>query len=855
MAKRLRFSVLFLLVLFISGLNAQIKIKELPVNNFESIKSDYISNAQSRKTTLLNSGWQIFLPEGEEPKATVTVPSSFLGSDELIFKKKLSFTQQEIDSRHFRLFFLGLNYSAEVYVNHQVLYKSPAASIPAIVDIPRDILTPGSENILSVKINNQLDSEATIPLKQTFHAPLNTGGIFREVYLQSVPDISIAKNKFQTSIEKDLSSGGVNVKIQLNNSLSSEDNSTYKLSLQLVDPSGLAVASAENLSARFNNKEEVLVEHSLKVEAPKLWSPDAPIKYTLRVKLFNNSKMIDESFSYVIFYSLEAQKNGLKLNNVPFAFKGVSYFPTLKEKGSLISYERLKNDLQQIKNTGFNTVRFTKLVPHISAFDICRDIGLFVITEIPVNSVPLEIAAHSNFRERIERYINYFTETFQNGYSIAAIGAGSSYLVNEPVHNDVISTITKTIKKNSNKLSFASFAGFPTKEISNLDLYGIELFNKPVNSVKTEINQSFATLGKGRVFISEATYSTFRGSTNGYKNINSFEGQAKYYEDIIKFSKNNKSAGFIVNTMYDYRGEFAPFSTGYNSDNVIATGIIGEDRTTHKLAYKVIRANLNKEEKITIPMGHKKDDAPIFFILVGLGLAIMLAILFNSKRKFREEASRALIRPYNFYADIRDQRILSGFHSNILMFILTSSMSLLICNVLFFLRTNVLFERVLLSFGNKTLISVASYLAWDPVNAFVYIFAASMLLIGLLSLMIRAASFFVKTKVLLSSVYYTVTWSFLPFALILPLNLILYRVLSTNVANIYIYAFLIVFALWLVQRILKGIYVIFDVRAAQVYLYSFIFILFTLGGLLLYYQLSESTFYYIINAYKLFALM
>lgn len=855
MAKRLRFPVLFLLILFISGLYAQIKVKELSVNKFESIKSDYISDTPSRKTTLLNSDWQIFLPEGEEPKATVSVPSSFAGNDELIFKKKLKFTQQEIDSRHFRLFFLGLNYSAEIYVNHQVLHKSPAASIPAIVDIPRDILIPGSENTLSVKISNRLDAEATIPLKQTFHAPVNTGGIFREVYLQSVPNISIAKNKLQMSLTKDLLSGEVNARVQINNAISAENNSTYRLSLYLEDLSGAILTSAENLPVKFNNKEEVVIDHSLKIENPKLWSPDEPFKYNLKIKLYDGANMIDESFSYVIFYSLKAEKNQLKLNNNAFSFKGVTYFPTFKDKGSLISYERLKKDLQEIKNTGFNTVRFSKLIPHISALDICRDIGLFVITEVPVNSVPLEIAAHSNFRERIERYISYFTETYQNGYSIAAIGAGSSYLVDEPVHNEIIATIAKTIKQNSNKLSFASFAGFPTKEIPDLDLYGIELFNTSVNSVKDEISQSFATLGKGKVFISEATYSTFRGSTNGYKNNNSFEGQAKYYEDIIKFSKNNKTAGFVANTMYDYRGEFSPFSTGYNKDNIIAVGIIGEDRASHKLAYKVIRANLNKEEKITIPMGHKKDDAPIFFILVGLGLAIMLAILFNSKRKFREEATRALLRPYNFYADIRDQRILSGFHSNILMVILTSSMSLLICNVLFFLRTNLLFERILLAFGNKTLISMVSYLAWDPINAFVYIFAASMLLIGLISFLIRATSFFVKTRVLLSSVYYTVTWSFLPFALILPLNLILYRVLSTEAANIYIYVFLVIFTLWLIQRILKGIYVIFDVRAAQVYLYSFVFILFTFGGLLLYYQLAESTFYYIINAFKHFTLM
>jgi hypothetical protein len=50
--------------------------------------------------------------------------------------------------------------------------------------------------------------------------------------------------------------------------------------------------------------------------------------------------------------------------------------------------------------------------------------------------------------------------------------------------------------------------------------------------------------------------------------------------------------------------------------------------------------------------------------------------------------------------------------------------------------------------------------------------------------------------------------------------------------------------------LLKGIYVIFDVRPFLVYLYSFLILIIFFGGIILKYQLSSSTLYYILNVLK-----
>lgn len=854
MAKRFRFPAIIFLIIFIISLNGQVKIKELPSKEFKSVEYDYLSNNSYRKTILLNQGWRIYLPDSEEAKAKVKIPSSFSGSDELVFKKDLRFSQQELETNHLRLYFLGLSYSAEIYLNGQILYKCPSANIPFTVDLPREILTSDSKNTLMILVSYKLDSESTLPAKQNFQSPANTAGIFREVYLQFLPKNNLGRHEVKADLSNGISTGVVSIKNQVQNFSEKSGTDQFALNYQIFDMNGNVVSSLSNISFSFQGKDEISLQQNMTVANPVLWSPDTPANYKLKISLVKNGSIVDEVFNILSFFNIAYSGNEIKLNNQKFVIKGVTYFPVYKDYNELITSERLKKDLMYIKNTGFNTVKFSKIIPSVTALNICAEIGLLVFVELPIDGVPVEIAEKSTYHERVTRYSTYLLDSFRNMYSIGAIGLGSGYLAAENIHSDLISNLARLIKNRTNKLVYAGFLDFPYAKIPNLDLYGFQLYNKDFNYYSDQYLKSSALIGKNRIFISEATYAVFNGSTNGYKNDNSFEAQAKYFEDLITDVSEQDLPGFIINSMFDYRSEFTPFSSGYSDQNIVQIGLIDENRTSERLAYKVVRSKLNKEEKITIPMGYKKDDAPIFFILVGLGIAVALAILFNAKRKFREDAIRALLRPYNFYADIRDQRILSGLHSNFLMVILASGFALLLSNLLFFLRTNIFLEKFVLSFGSYGIIKVFSYLAWNPINSFIYFFIFIILLIFVISLLIQAFSFFVKTKVLFSSVFFTVTWSFLPFAVILPLELVLYRILNANLFNIYVYGFLVLFFLWVLQRIIKGIYVIFDVRSTPVYFYSFILIFAFVGGFLLYFHFSESTLYYIINTFRNFSI-
>jgi beta-galactosidase len=515
----------------------------------------------------------------------------------------------------------------------------------------------------------------------------------------------------------------------------------------------------------------------------------------------------------------------------------------------------LENDIILIKDAGFNSIRFAKNVPHPYLLKLCEQYGLLAFIELPVSTLPGSIAYDQSFVTRCKDYISNYLN-FYDGYpALVGLGLGSSYLANSESHYSLLSNLAAFVKERSSYITYASFTGFDINQIENLDLFGLEFMDQLVADHSNEIISLKEKLGRGRVIITEATYPVCKGNTDGYVNEHSYEAQAKYFEEFLDFTNANEIAGSFINTMIDYRGNYSSLLSGYNPLNLYNIGIVGEDRNTNRLTYKVVHAKLNNLEKVTIPIGSKRDDAPMVFIIYGLILALFMGVLVNSGRKFREDASRALLRPYNFFADVRDQRIISAYHTTLLGLIIAAVSALIVSNMLFYLKNNHFFEMVLISFGSSSIIVAINFLAWHPFFSILWLTIAGIFLLLIFSLFIKAASLFVKTRVNLISIYFMIIWALLPLVLLIPVGIILYRVLVANVINAYLYIAFILTSLWVLYRLMKGIYVMFDASPGSVYFYSSLCLLVLIGGILFFFELQSSTIQYIIYSLNQFGII
>lgn len=848
MIKILKFLNCLILILPILNF-AEIKVTSLPSNKNQIFDKILFGSSETRNVLIINDSWKVFHESDQSKKVKISVPAIFEGEDVLVFERFVALTEKQVKENLIKLGFLGLNYSAEISVNDNSIFIHHGGVTPFEVSLPKDILRWDKSNKITLKINRKLDSETSIPTKQRFLFPEFGGGIIRDVYLKVLPKLSISKIDYTYTLDN-LNNGSISFAIQIGNSLEKEKiNQQTLVNVRINLRSVTGSQYQGDFSNTIGTEDYYDAKFQFDIQNPVLWSPSSPNIYQCEISIVKDGIIVDKQEQEISFFQLKKNDNNFLLNGIPFSLNGTTYFLNETQTREKNLYQKIYDELSFIKQTGFNSVRFAKSYPHPYAVKVCQELGLFALIENPINSIPEYFLEQNDYILKLAGFTKEFLSKYLDYSSALLMGIGSGFLPDSPISENFVSRLALEIRK-KNVFSYASFVGVPTNKIENLDLYGIEIFSVPKDLLDQKLSTTISQLGSSSLFLSEVSYPNYKGNSSGYLVKNSNEAQAKYFEDIINVARNNKISGFVINSLFGYKGVFPSSYAGFEQSNKYGINVINHTGNTNFIAYKVLQAKLTNKSKVTIPIGTRKDENPIIFIIIALVLSVTMAILINTKKKFREDATRALLRPYNFFADIRDHRILSGVHSSILMLILAASASLLITIILFYLRNDILFEKLLLSFASTRLMHSVSYLAWNPQTCFAIIFVIAVLKFGLLSLIVKFGSFFLKTKVPLSNIYHTIIWAFLPLSLFLPVELVLYKVLMMDAANSIIAIILFLFFLWLFFRLIKGIYVVFDVRPFFVYLYSSMFVLVLLGGVLIKYQLTHSIVYYLSNAVK-----
>lgn len=852
----------FLTLFAFQFLFSQVVFREVPDYKIRLTDSLFFDITQTRSVISLNGKWSVQTADDDKAqKVTVSVPSIFEGEDELVFEKEFELSKAQVSENTLELIFFSINYTADISLNNTIIYRHSGGEYPFKVTLPRDILSSDRKNVLSLKLIYELNSKNSIPQKQRFLFPQNYGGIIGDVYIHLKPDFYISKEKITKFFSSDYKNVSLQVESLIKNnktrmSTSGVDNlNEYKLIVSVTDAAGNIIKELPAYNFTLDRNKDITITYKFDIPGAVLWSPETQTSYILKQQLFISDSLIDKKQKLVALFDLKSDRESIRLNGSEYLLKGVTYYPGTELYGKLYSYDQMEKDISLIKEAGFNSVRFAKSTIHPYYLNLCEKYGLLAFLEIPINGVPSGISEDESFISRSREFLHNYISFYGEYSSFAAIGFGGTYLPELEEHISLISILADVAKEKSNLLTYASFAGSNLKSIENLDLYGLEFMKESAANSDEQLKELQNNLGKGKVFFSSVTYPVYIGGSDGYLNEFSFEAQAKYYEEFFDYVSQSKVPAFFINSFTDYFGNYSSFICSGSDRNLYRIGLMDETRGKNRISYKVVYSKLNNLEKVTIPIGSKKDDSPMILIIFGLLLAIFMGVLVNSGRKFRDDASRALLRPYNFFSDVRDQRIISASHTTLLGLIIAAVVALILSNVLFHLKTSLVFEHLLLAFASPLLMKTANYLAWHPLMSLLWLTAFNIVLFVIIALVIKIASFFVRTRVYIISVYFTFIWALLPVVLLIPVGIILYRVLLAGSINLYIYLGLGFVHLWVLLRLLKGIHVLFDSKPGTVYFYSILFILALIGSLLFYFELKHSTTQYLLFALKQFNIL
>lgn len=191
-------------------------------------------------------------------------------------------------------------------------------------------------------------------------------GIYRDVFLYATPAAHISDLKVTTKLDASFKNG--------------------RVTLQGT------VQADTGYVVRICEKNQVLLQKYIEGNSfceeiqkpnPELWSAECPNLYSLRIELWDSECVtLQETVPIRVgFRRFEIQDGVMKINGKRIVFNGVNRHDFSPEVGRAVSEKHIRRDLITMKQNNINAVRTSHYPDNQVLYDLCDELGLYVIAE------------------------------------------------------------------------------------------------------------------------------------------------------------------------------------------------------------------------------------------------------------------------------------------------------------------------------------------------------------------------------------------------------------------------------------------------------------------------------------------
>ena len=260
--------------------------------------------------------------------------------------------------------FQGVESAFYVWLNGEFVGYSEDSFTPADFDLTPYLVD--GENKLAVEVYQR--STGGWLEDQDFW---RFSGIFRDVYLYTVPEIHVADLHVRPELDSTFTRGTLSVDLKLQGSAAS------KITAELVDRKGGHVQTAE--AEKVDGKWSL----TMPVEQPALWSAENPYLYKLFIQIYNEAGSLVEVVPQKIgFRRFELVNKVMHLNGERIVFKGVNRHEFNPRHGRAITKEDMIWDIKTLKRHNINAVRTSHYPNQTYWYELCDEYGVYVIDEM-----------------------------------------------------------------------------------------------------------------------------------------------------------------------------------------------------------------------------------------------------------------------------------------------------------------------------------------------------------------------------------------------------------------------------------------------------------------------------------------
>jgi beta-galactosidase/beta-glucuronidase len=310
-----------------------------------------------------------------------------VGKDSVLWYRTSFALPSSMKGQNVLLHFGAVDWDAQVYVNGRKVGEHKGGYDPFTFDIT-SALKKGTQQ-LEVRVWDPTD-DGPQPRGKQVKRPngiwyTSVTGIWQTVWLEGVPSTYIASTNQTADIDK--------------------QSLTVSASVQNVQSGDMVRVSAWEGQTKIAEQTSLTTSPiTLAVTNPKLWSPQNPYLYDLKVSILRKGRVVDEVTSYFAMrkISIKPDANGVQrmmLNN-KFLFQfgpldqgwwpdGLYTAPT---------DDALRFDIEKTKEMGFNMIRKHVKVEPARWYNYCDKLGMLVWQDMPSG----DLGARWNNRPGIE---------------------------------------------------------------------------------------------------------------------------------------------------------------------------------------------------------------------------------------------------------------------------------------------------------------------------------------------------------------------------------------------------------------------------------------------------------------------
>lgn len=296
-----------------------------------------------------------------------------VGKDSLLWYRTSFPIPSSMKGKNILLHFGAVDWEADIFINGIKAGNHQGGYDPFSINIT-PYINKGGQQKIEIRVWDPCDRGPQPRGKQVSRANsiwyTSVTGIWQTVWLEAVPETYISSLKQTPDIDKEI----------------------VTIKTDVVKPQGgdiIRVSAWDGLTMILEKVADGSSETVLQIPSPKLWSPDSPFLYDLKVSVIRKGKVIDEVKSYFAMrkISMKPDDKGVlrMLLNNRFVFQ---YGPL--DQGwwpdglyTAPTDEALAFDIIKTKEMGFNMIRKHVKVEPARWYFHCDKLGMLVWQDMP----------------------------------------------------------------------------------------------------------------------------------------------------------------------------------------------------------------------------------------------------------------------------------------------------------------------------------------------------------------------------------------------------------------------------------------------------------------------------------------